>query len=163
MTRIGPKSGCWIAVIMLTLTACDSKPTSIDLCQETVSNYAWLRDSPDQADAYAALFSKNGTFTLAGQVIEGREALANRHRIANQNAVWRHNMIDVEVADKDGTLSGQTRFIVQTGPRSDRPGPVTREIVGSYTDVFEIVGDKCLIKSRLVSVDFDTKTEVRKD
>ncbi len=147
----------------LTLSACQQESSINELCADTIHDYARLRDNPETSEAYAALFTEDGTFTLAGQVTAGREALAARHRIANESAVWRHNMIDVEITDTVGKLSGQTRFIVQTGPRGQRPGPVTREIVGSYSDIFEITGDKCLIKSRVVSIDFDTHTEVRKD
>ena len=146
---------------MLSLPACqvqkaDNTIQVAELCTQTVRDYAVFRDDPSKADEYGALFAEDGTFTLAGNTAAGRDALIARHKRANENAVWRHNMIDIDIDENEGVVTGRTRFIVQTGPRAESPGPVTREIIGFYDDIFAIEGGKCRIQDRSVVVEFDS-------
>ena len=158
---MGWRSGCVIAGCQASSNAPDQSKT--DLCRKTIADYAWLRDDPASAEAYADLFTEEGTFTLAGNVTQGREALAARHVSANKNTRWRHNMVGTELIEVHGGMTGETRFIIQTGPRSDRPGPAEREIIGYYEDELEVKAGKCLIRARTVHVEFDTHRNVQKD
>ena len=147
---------------MLILPACQAQKADntiqvAELCTQTIRDYAAFRDDPSKADEYGALFTENGTFTLAGNTAAGRDALIARHKGANENAVWRHNMIDIDIDENEGVVTGRTRFIVQTGPRAETPGPVGREIIGYYEDKFVISDGTCLIQDRSVVVEFDSQ------
>ena len=131
--------------------------STADLCAQTVRDYALLRDDPAQAAAYGALFTNEGSFTLAGNTVTGRDALIARHKAANENAVWRHNMTDIDITKTDGKVTGRTRFVVYTGARGDEPGPVTREIIGYYDDIFVLENERCLLQDRRVVVEFDSR------
>lgn len=155
-------------LITLGLSACAPDQSSRRACLKTVSDYAWLRDDPAQSEAYAELFTENGTFVLAGQVTEGRAALMARHRTANQNAVWRHNMTASRIEVSDTKITGKTRFIIQTGPRASgvhatSPVPVAREIIGYYEDEFALVAGQCRLDSRRVHIEFDSFHNLKKD
>ena len=150
-------------VLAMFLGGCSPKLDTILACSETVESYAVLRDDPSTATDYAALFTEDGSFELGGQVVTGREALAERHDLANDNAVWRHNITYTDIIEQNGELSGRSRFVIQTGPRGASPGPVTREIIGFYEDKFTLEGGECLIASRKVHIEFDTHRDVQKD
>lgn len=138
------------------LVACTpAPPSSVELCTQTVHDYAVFRDN-GPVEAYADLFTETGTFQLGNTITEGREALIARHITANANAAWRHTMEDIRITQKDGELSGISRFIVRTGPRPT-PSTVTREIVGHYEDTFELTNGACKIATRKVHITFDTQ------
>jgi len=142
-------------LILLTLTACSQSTTS-ELCEQTVRDYAVLRDD-GPVEAYADLFTKDGTFQLGETVAQGHEALVARHKGANSAASWRHTMGDIRITEIDGNLTGHSRFIVRTGTPTV-PSPVSREIVGHYEDTFAIEGGTCKITSRKVHILFDTSS-----
>lgn len=140
--------------LVLPLIGCQANPTShIQMCEQTVHDYALLRDEGPAQD-YANLFIAEGTFELGSTITQGHKALIERHVAANEAAVWRHTMTDIRISDD---LTGTSRFIVHTGPKSDAPDKVIREIIGDYKDVFEIKDGKCQIKSRKVKVVFDSQ------
>jgi len=150
-----------LAIAAITLTACAQKTTPYELCEQTVRDYALLRDDPAKAEPYAELFTETGSFELGGNIVKGREALTQRHIASHQNAAWRHNMTDISIKgiqlkDKGGKMIGQSRFIVQTGAKSEKPVPMSREIIGTYHDQFKIVDGSCKFQSRKVDVLFDS-------
>ena len=124
-----------------------------ELCEATVRNYAALRDN-GPAEEYANLFTKDGTFTLGPNITTGRAALAARHVEANKTALWRHNILDVEISEVGGQLIGVSRFIIYTGPHP-APSKNPREIIGDYMDTFVIENGACLISSRSAHIVFD--------
>lgn len=149
-----------IIMAVLSLGACgEAVQSPAQLCEQTVKDYALYRDvGPVQA--YADLFTEDGTFTLGGTVTMGHEALKARHVAANKAAAWRHNMTDIRIETDGETVKGRSRFIVMTGPHAkDAAGPSSfmRQIIGDYQDVFVIEGGACKIKSRQVNVLFDNQ------
>jgi len=146
------------AVILGGCAAPDNAPTYVDLCTETVRDYAVLRDDIGLADAYGELFSEDGEFHLAGNVAKGREALIARHKIANADVQWRHNMTDIRISETGDKITGNSRFHIFAGPRSETPVAPNREILGDYTDEFVVENGACKIKVRQVSVIFDKKS-----
>lgn len=146
--------------VLLLLSACGEAALSpAQLCEQTVKDYALYRDvGPVQA--YADLFTEDGSFTLGGTVTAGHEALKARHVAANKAAAWRHNMTDIRINAAGDDMTGHSRFVVMTGPHAkDMAGPpnFTRQIVGDYEDVFVIIDGTCKIKSRKVNVLFDNQ------
>lgn len=143
--------------ILLGLTACQpSTPAYISACEQTVRDYAVLRDD-GPADQYADLFTQDGTFDLGGTITEGREALIARHKAANAAAAWRHNITDIRITKSGTDIKGVSRFIVMTGPHlGTASAEATREILGDYIDTFVMEDGVCRIKSRKVKIAFDT-------
>ena len=139
----------------LGLAAC-TQVTPAQLCEQTVRDYAVLRDD-GPVEAYADLFTNDGTFQLGETVVEGRDALIGRHKAANSAAAWRHTMGDIRVSELDGEITGHSRFVVRTGA-SGSPTTVTREIVGYYEDTFVIEAQTCKIATRKVHILFDTSS-----
>ena len=145
------------AICFGVLSACQAGvPNYVILCEQTVRDYALLRDE-GPAEAYADLFTQEGTFELGGTITAGRQALISRHKSANAEAAWRHSMSDIRISKTDKTVTGISRFNVKTGPHLDTPSAeVKREILGDYIDEFEVKGGVCKIKSRKVKIVFDT-------
>lgn len=144
-----------LCLSLLGLTACGGDtPTAAELCEQTVRDYAVLRDN-GPVEAYASLFTEDGTFELGDTVTQGREALVARHVAANSAAAWRHTMGDIRISETNGEFSGLSRFIVRTGAPAS-PSPVSREIVGHYADKFVIADGQCKIATRKVHILFDT-------
>ncbi len=136
------------------LAACsfpEPTPSRMDLCQQTVIDYATYRDDPNRAEAYGQLFSQNGQFTLGPNTVIGRDALIERHKSANTNTVFSHVMENIKI---DG-LSGKSRVVVYTKNRQ-QGAEINRVIIADYIDKFEITNGRCLIADREVSVVFDT-------
>ena len=130
-------------------------PKAETLCEQTVRAYGPLRDN-GPAQAYADLFTKDGSFTLGPNTTTGRAALMARHAASNQTARWQHFMQDVGINVGDaGAITGQTRFLIFTGKRSEKPSAPARQIIGTYHDEFAIVDGSCKIKSRWIEIVFD--------
>lgn len=144
---------------LLGLTAC-TQITPQELCEQTVRDYAVLRDNGPVED-YAELFTEDGTFQLGDTALQGREALIARHKGANSAASWRHTMGDIRISELDGKTTGNSRFVVRTGA-SGSPSPVSREIVGHYVghyeDTFVVKDRTCKIATRKVHILFDTSS-----
>lgn len=139
-----------IVFIAAALISCTPEETPAQLCNQTVKDYATYRDNPEMAKAYADLFSLDGTFTLGPNTTEGRDTLIARHIASHENATWQHNMNEISIRDKDAVVTGTSRVTVKTSSKDD-PN-TTRKIVADYEDNFELIGDKCLIKSRIVKI-----------
>ena len=139
------------------ISACSApKVSNAQKCTQTVLDYADLRDDPNKAEAYGALFSEDGTFTLGPNTATGRAAIIKRHESTNAAMQWNHIMDDIKVTDD---LSGTSRVIVYTTPLGVETD-VSRFIVADYIDKFEIArSGKCLIKSRSVNLIFDSNAE----
>lgn len=140
------------AAILAVLSSCSALLDPAKLCSQTALDYGKFRDAPDAALQYADLFTPDGSFTLGGQVTQGRDALIARHQTSNQNQVWKHHPGVPVIAMSNGIITGTSKVIVQTGAKD---GPMTTEITGEYADVFEISKGRCLIKTR------DTKVTSR--
>lgn len=138
----------------ITSACTDVSLTHAQLCEQTVRDYARLRDN-GPVEAYADLFTPDGTFQLGDTSVKGRDALVARHNGANSASAWRHTMGDIHITDTNDTLTGQSRFIVKTGALPP-PSAVTREIIGHYEDTFVIEDGVCKIASRKVHILFDT-------
>ena len=149
----------WILPLSLIACAPTKPPSKIELCEQTVRAYGPLRDSLNQGDAYADLFTENGEFHLGGDVTKGRAALKGRYRTANKTTQWQHFMQDVNISQNGGKLTGTTRFVIYLGPRDSKPVQFTRQIIGTYTDAFVMREGRCKIKTRKVSITFDTASD----
>ncbi len=136
-------------------TASAPQDTIVDLCTQTVRDYAVLRDE-GPAEAYANLFTPDGTFVLGGAQTTGHAALIARHTSANDNALWRHTMTDIRITPVLDGASGVSRFIIDTGPHP-APSASTRRIIGDYEDTFAIENGVCKIKLRTVRILFDNQ------
>jgi len=148
-----------LALILLGGCAAPDLPPSVpEMCEETVRDYAILRDGKTTSKAYGDLFTEDGEFHLAGDMTKGKDALIARHLAANAETIWRHNMTEIKISQKDGEIRGQTRFHIFAGPRADAPIAPNREILGTYRDEFMLVKGVCKIKSRKVEIVFDKKT-----
>ena len=143
---------------LLALTACEpaSKVSIIELCENTVRDYAILRDE-GPAEQYADLFTEDGEFHLGSNVTKGRSALIERHKAANNTNRWRHNMTEIQIYGKADEYAGVTRFHIFAGPVTDIPSAPNREILGSYFDKFTINDGACKIAYRKVEIVFDKK------
>lgn len=144
-------------ILLSTLTACapEVRTPFVELCAQTVRDYGILRDE-GPAESYADLFTPDGEFHLGPNVTKGREALIARHIASNADTVWRHNMTDIRITEPKEGLTGVTRFHIFMGPRSDKAGQPSREIIGDYIDQFVMDGTACKIESRKVKIVFDT-------
>jgi len=132
------------------LAACSNQQTPTQLCNQTVKDYAALRDNPETAETYAGLFTDDGIFVLGPNPVSGRDALMARHQASHENSNWLHDMNKISITDADGAVSGVSRVTVKTSAKND---PKTeRTIVADYIDIFEMADGKCLIKSRTVKV-----------
>lgn len=145
----------WPALLfVLTICACApaSAPSPTELCTTTVENYATYRDDPSKSAEYAALFTRDGSFTLGPNTLTGRDALAARHKTANKDVIFNHVMDDIDIRTN---LTGKSRVIVYTSARQGSHD-INRVIVADYLDRYEMVAGKCLIAERNVAVLFDT-------
>lgn len=131
-----------------------NSPTTIELCEQTVRDYAIYRDN-GPTDMYADLFTADGTFELGGDITKGRDALIKRHTKANEAAKWRHVMGDIRILETEDQVTGVSRFIVMSGSNTT-PSQATREIIGHYEDTFAVQDGRCRIKTRKVVILFDT-------
>lgn len=150
MRRLTP---VWGALLLASCDLPSERLTALQLCEQTVFDYAQLRDEGPAAD-YADLFTADGRFTLGPNETKGRSALIARHKSANKAALWRHHMLDVKVKEDAGALTGVTRFLIYTAPHP-APAKNPREIIGDYLDDFVIEEGRCKIVSRRVRIVFD--------
>ena len=145
-----------ILALVPLLGACtqSSKLSQADLCRLTVENYATLRDDPSKSAEYAAVFTKNGSFTLGPNSITGRDALMKRHKTANKDVNFNHVMDDIDIRTN---MTGKSRVVVYTSARHGSHD-INRVIIADYMDRFELENGQCLIAERNVAVLFDTNS-----
>ena len=144
-----------LSLSVMVFSGCNNKetksPTQAELCEQTILDYARLRDEVDQAEAYGELFTENGIFELGPNVIKGQDALKDRHKAANKDTTFNHVMDDISINGK----TGKSRVVVYTQDRNGSED-ITRVIIADYDDKFELQDGKCLISERKVNVLFDT-------
>ncbi len=143
-----------VLVPLLGACAQSSNPSPAELCKTTVENYATYRDEPSKSAEYAAVFTKDGSFTLGPNTITGRDALMARHRAANKDVIFNHVMDDIEIRTN---MTGKSRVIVYTSARQGSHD-INRVIVADYMDRYEMENGQCLIAERNVAVLFDTNS-----
>jgi len=135
------------------ITACQQQPRTMAMCEQTVRDYADHRDNPAAVEKYGNLFTDNGTFSLGGETVTGKAALIERHKTANDAAMWNHVMDKISVQPD---LTGKSRVVVYTTPKNGNEKNVTRFIVADYIDRFEVIASGCKIADRQVNIIFDS-------
>lgn len=128
-------------------------------CQATVDGYALTRDRED-ADGHAALFAPNGTMTLFGETLTGRDAIAEALRRRSNGPTVRHMTTTAEyVVTGPHSASGINYALVLTAENGATPPriPLSGDsllAVARYHDTYEIRNGTCLFTSRELFADF---------
>ena len=125
-------------------------------CTDTINRYAHTRDQLD-AEAHAALFTEDGVFETGGAPAVGRQAIAQRLRDADPNAMTRHLSSSIVVSVEDGgDITADSYFYVLQAARPSPPRPVA---VGSYLmveyhDEMRMTDNGCQIAKRAFNLIF---------
>ena len=106
-----------------------------DVCRSLVLDYAYYRDRPD-ADAFADLFTQDGTLVVLGQEYVSREKIRARIQGAIGGPVFRHMMSTIRIFPHDDDhASGVSYVTVYTAPPGEGPIPIQGfTAVGEYHD-----------------------------
>jgi ketosteroid isomerase-like protein len=134
------------------LSAQEEKGNIVRACTNLVMDYAYYRDHGD-AEAYAALFTENGTLLLTNQPIQGHQAIAKAMLARVEEGTTRHVMTNVRITVvDDGHATGisyvsvyLTRGTLENGKPLPLTGP---SLIGEYHDKFEKTGDGWRIAER---------------
>lgn len=136
---------------------CEAK--IIQACTYTSNHYPYPRDRL-MYEEYGALFTEDATFGLEGSKLQkGREEIIAAMKERGGKLVTRHLTQVVKMEVTSPTTAEGVSYLTLLRKEDDKyqngdtsfPSP---QIFGEYHDKFEMEGDKCLFKQRLIKLVF---------
>lgn len=119
-------------------------------CEKTAIDYAWHWDHFN-AQAFAALFTRDAHLQVPGTALDGRDAILQHQQNRPQNFVMRH-VVSNQRFERTGenTAEGQV-YVTVYGKRMADDSDVAVEgmlALAEYHDQYRLVDGRCLFERR---------------
>lgn len=125
-------------------------------CTHTIQLSAVYRDQFD-AERYSNLFVEDGAIVINGNPTEGRDAIAERVRGADQSIIDRHftGSITIEIGDS-GDINAKSYALVYEGevPEAPARAQISEMLFADYDDELRMTDEGCKIVHRQVTMVF---------
>ena len=151
---------CLAVLSSVALAAGESGSTNniVAACERLVIEYARARDTMDR-EGYVDMFTEDGVLMVAGQHLEGRDAIRERTNNWPRNYVPRHLMTNIDIRPVDETTAtGVSYVMIIVGEREEgATGPITVSgfrVMGEYHDEFRLTDDGWKIARRELTITF---------
>ena len=145
---------CLAVLSSVALAAGESESTNnvVTACERLVIEYARARDTMDR-DGYVDMFTEDGVLIVAGQHLEGRDAIRERTNNWPRNYVPRHLMTNIDIRPVDETTATGVSYVLIIGGEREEgaTGPMTVSgfrLMGEYHDEFKLTDDGCKFARR---------------
>lgn len=146
---------CLLTVASLFMPACHytgDKPHMIVLCTSTVNAYAHARDELDK-ETFSALFSENAKNEIAGNRTIGRHAITNEMLLRGEGKNTLHIMGSINVTPLSNNRAIGSSYADVFSINTDTVPPASKHLaLVKYVDEYELINEKCLIKSRKMEI-----------